>query len=264
MSTSTITASVQRTASGPVLMLAFELGEEGWLLGFSTGFGQPVRRRRIGSRDTVALLEQIEWARRELGRPGARVVSCYEAGRDGFWLHRALTARNITNTIIDSASIEVNRRRRRDKSDRLDAAALLTLQLRAATGDRRGWHPVHVPTDAMEDWRHLHRELQLLTRERTRSRSRIKGLLAPRAGAQAAVAPEQILVVFRSLADSAELVGEVFERFGIPHVVARAPRLESAPIARALMAWLRLAVEDWPFRRVLMVLALLALYRVTH
>ena len=163
----------------PTLHLAFDLGNRRWDLAFTTTAGEPPRRRVCPARDLMTLDREIARAKDHFGLPpNAPVVSCYEAGRDGFWLHRALAARDIRNTIIDSASIEVNRRRRRDKSDRLDAAALLTLQLRAAAGDRRGWHPVHVPTDAMEDWRHLHRELQLLTRERTRSRSRIKGLLA--------------------------------------------------------------------------------------
>ena len=163
----------------PTLHLALDLGNLRWDLAFTTTAGEPPRRRVCPARDLATLDREIARAKEHFHLPpNAPVVTCYEAGRDGFWLHRALTARSITNTIIDSASIEVNRRRRRDKSDRLDAAALLTLQLRAATGDRRSWHPVTVPTDPAEDWRHLHRELQLLTRERTRNRSRIKGLLA--------------------------------------------------------------------------------------
>jgi transposase len=156
-----------------------DLGNIRWDLAFTTVAGEPPRRRVCPARDLATLDREIARAKDHFHLPpNAPIVSCYEAGRDGFWLHRALTVRGITNTIIDSASIEVNRRRRRDKSDRLDAAALLTLQLRAAAGDRRSWHPVNVPTEDAEDWRHLHRELQLLTRERTRSRSRIKGLLA--------------------------------------------------------------------------------------
>jgi transposase len=167
------------SAPVPTLHLAFDLGNLRWDLAFTTTAGDPPRRRVCPARDLATLDREIARAKEHFHLPpNALVVSCYEAGRDGFWLHRALIARGITNTIIDSASIEVNRRKRRAKSDRLDAAALLTLKLRAAAGDRRSWHPVHVPTEAAEDWRHLHRELQLLTRERTRSRSRIKGLLA--------------------------------------------------------------------------------------
>ncbi len=167
------------TAPVPTLYLAFDLGNLRWDLAFTTTAGEPPRRRVCPARDLATFDRELARAKEHFHLPpNAPVVACYEAGRDGFWLHRALTARGITTTIIDSASIEVDRRKRRAKSDRLDAAALLTLQLRAAAGDRRSWHPVHVPTDAMEDWRHLHRELQLLTRERTRSRSRLKGLLA--------------------------------------------------------------------------------------
>ncbi len=163
----------------PTLHVAFDLGNLRWELAFTTTAGEPARRRVCPARELATLDRELARAKEHFHLPpNAPIVSCYEAGRDGFWLHRALTTRGITNTIIDSASIEVNRRRRRTKSDRLDAAALLTLQLRAAAGDCRSWHPVNVPTEDAEDWRHLHRELQLLTRERTRSRSRIKGLLA--------------------------------------------------------------------------------------
>ena len=178
MSTSTITASVQRSASFPVLMLAFELGEEGWLLGFSTGFGQPVRRRRIASRDTAALLEQIEWARRELGMPDARVVSCYEAGRDGFWLHRFLGAHGIENLLIDSSSIEVNRRKKRAKTDRLDVGKLVGLLARYLAGEDDAFSIVSVPSVDEEDLRQIGRELKLLKKDRTRVSHRMKGLLA--------------------------------------------------------------------------------------
>ena len=161
------------------LHLAFDLGNLRWALAFTTTGGEPPRVRVMPARELPTLDREIARAKEHFHlSPNVPVVSCYEAGRDGFWLHRALTARGITNTVIDSASIEVDRRKRRTKSDRLDVTALLALQGRAAAGDRRSWHPVHVPTDDAEDWRHLHRELALLTRERTRSRSRIKGLLA--------------------------------------------------------------------------------------
>jgi transposase len=106
------------------------------------------------------------------------VVSCYEAGRDGFWLHRALTARDVVSHVVDSASISENRRARRAKSDRLDATALVRLLLRHHAGERGMWSVVHVPSVADEDRRQLHRELFTLTRERTRQVNRIKGLLA--------------------------------------------------------------------------------------
>jgi transposase len=106
------------------------------------------------------------------------VRSCYEAGRDGFWLHRYLSSGGIANVVVDSSSIEVNRRARRAKSDRLDARKLVSMLLRYHTGERRVWSVLHVPTVADEDRRQLHRELRTLQKERTRVTNRVQGLLA--------------------------------------------------------------------------------------
>jgi transposase len=105
-------------------------------------------------------------------------MSCYEAGRDGFWLHRYLEAHGIINDVVDSSSIEVNRRARRAKTDRLDLAGLLSLLARYVLGDRRAWRVVRVPTVAEEDARHLPRTLEALTQDRSRLMSRLKSLLA--------------------------------------------------------------------------------------
>lgn len=173
------TARAVAGPAGPTLYLALDLGNTRWLLACSTTAGEPARRRTVDARDLAGLTAEINRAKAHFRLPAeAPVVSCYEAGRDGFWLHRALTAQGVHNTIIDSASIEVNRRRRRTKSDRLDAEGLLALLVRASAGDRRGWHPVRVPTVAEEDRRQLHRELAMLTRERTRSINRVRALLA--------------------------------------------------------------------------------------
>ncbi len=104
-------------------------------------------------------------------------ISCYEAGRDGFWLHRYLVAHGITNHVVDSSSIEVNRRARRAKTDRLDLGGLLNLLARYVLGDRRVWRVVRVPTVADEDARQLPRTWETLTEDRTRLINRMKGLL---------------------------------------------------------------------------------------
>ena len=91
--------------------------------------------------------------------PGAGVHSCYEAGRDGFWLHRWLIAQGIDNIVVDSSSIEVNRRARRAKTDRLDGDKLLAMLIRYHGGERRVWSVVRVPTPEQEDARRAHREL---------------------------------------------------------------------------------------------------------
>jgi transposase len=106
------------------------------------------------------------------------VHSCYEAGRDGFWLQRHLLAAGIDNCVVDSASIEVNRRQRRSKTDRLDAGKLLNLLVRYHGGERKVWSVVHVPTVADEDRRQLHRGLKDLQRQQTECSNRIQGLLA--------------------------------------------------------------------------------------
>jgi len=106
------------------------------------------------------------------------VLSCYEAGRDGFWLHRYLYAYGIANLIVDSASIEVNRRARRTKTDRLDVGKLLTMLIRYHLGERQVWRVVNIPDTGVEDSRQLHRELASLKRDRTRHINRIKGSLA--------------------------------------------------------------------------------------
>lgn len=163
----------------PTLYLAFELSHKTWKLGFTTGFGQDPREKNIVARDLEALDVAIREARRRFALPdSAPVVSCYEAGRDGFWLHRHIAASGIENIVVDPSSMEVGRRARRAKTDRLDVRRLLKGLMRYHSGDRRVWSVVHVPSREDEDDRHLHRELQQLKGERTRSINRIKSLLA--------------------------------------------------------------------------------------
>ena len=92
-------------------------------------------------------------------------MSCYEAGRDGFWLHRWLLECGIENWVVDSGSIEVKRRQRRAKTDRLDALKLLSMLMRYVGGERRVWTVLHVPTAEQEDARRPHRERERLERE---------------------------------------------------------------------------------------------------
>src|SRR5438445_719011 len=176
MSTTTTTRTNDRTAT---LYLAFELGAGKWRLGFTTGIAQKPRERTVAACDVEAVLREIARAKERFGLAAeAQVVSCYEAGRDGFWLHRCLTAHSIENRVVDSASIEVNRRKRRAKTDRLDVGKLLNLLLRYEAGERKAWSVVRVPTDVEEDARQLHRELLAAKRDRTRVTNRIRGLLA--------------------------------------------------------------------------------------
>lgn len=161
------------------LYLSFELGAREWKLGFTVDLATKPRIRVIPARDLPRLRREIAETRRWCGVPASvPVSSCYEAGREGFWLHRTLTAEGIANVVVDSASIEVNRRRRRAKSDRLDVAKLLAMLVRYRAGEQKVWSVVRVPTIEEEDRRHLHRELRTLRHERTAVLNRISGLLA--------------------------------------------------------------------------------------
>jgi transposase len=167
------------TTASPVLYVAFELGWTTWKMAFTIGAGQPPRVRSVPARCTSFVLSEIKKAKLRFGLPAdAPVVSCYEAGRDGFWLHRFLVHQGIRNIVVDSASIEVSRRKRRAKSDRLDAIKLVSMLIRWHNGEKKVWSVVHVPTVADEDRRQLHRELIELKAERTELLNRIKGLLA--------------------------------------------------------------------------------------
>jgi len=161
------------------LYLALELSQEKWKLGFSISLGQEAWKRTVEARQVMALEKAIQLAKRRFELPETcRVLSCYEAGRDGFWLHRCLVRQGIENVVVDSASIEVNRRAKRAKTDRLDAGKLVCMLVRYDSGEQKVWSVVHVPSLEAEDRRHLHRELATLKVDRTRHINRIKGLLA--------------------------------------------------------------------------------------
>ena len=174
------TAVAQNQVDKPIvaLFLAFELSSKKWKLGFSIGFGQRPRERTIAAGDLETLQTEIRRAKKRFGIPeDAPVWSCYEIGRDGFWLHRYLTSVGVENLVVSSSSIEVPRQARRKKTDRLDVEKLLTMLMRYHMGDKRVWSVLHVPSVEEEDRRQLHRELNTLKKERTQHTNRIKSLL---------------------------------------------------------------------------------------
>jgi len=159
--------------------MAVELGASEWRLGFGVEAGRKASQRTVAAGDLKGLMLEIARARHRLGVPeSARVVSCYEAGRDGFWLHRFLLSEGVENVIMDSSSIEVNRRHRRAKTDGVDVEKLLSLLIRYERGEKKVFGVAHAPTPEQEDERHLARELESLKQERTSHTNRIKGLLA--------------------------------------------------------------------------------------
>ena len=176
----TATHSLNSTASAsPVLYVAFELSNGQWKLASTTSRGQAARLVSVPARDQARALTEIARAKSRFGLPSnAAVFSCYEAGRDGFWLHRFLHQEGVNNVIVDSSSIEVNRRARRAKADGLDAVSLVGLLVRYCEGETGVWSAVEVPDPADEDQRQLHRELDELRRERTKHSNRVRGLLA--------------------------------------------------------------------------------------
>ncbi len=177
--TTTATHNGHDTTPERVLFVAFELSEKTWKLGFTTGHGQKPRERTVTARHHEHVLNEIAQAKRRLGLPEtAPVVSGYEAGREGFWLHRFLQAQGITNHVVDSSAIEVNRRRRRAKSDGLDVRKLLSMLMRYTQGERQVWQVVKAPSVEAEDQRHLHRDLETLKQERASTTTRSQGRLS--------------------------------------------------------------------------------------
>jgi transposase len=159
-----------------VLYMALELSAQKWLVGFAAGG----RRRRVvvAAMDCPSLLDQIAKAKGKLGLAAdATVVSCYEAGRDGHWLHRWLVSQGIDNHEIDSASIAGQRRAKRVKTDRVDLEKLLDLLLRVCRGEQEVWREVRVPSAEDEDRQRTYRERGRLLKEHGAHRSRIQSLL---------------------------------------------------------------------------------------
>jgi transposase len=218
MATRTARYIEQESLPQPTLYLAFELGKNTWKLGFTVGVAQQPRERMIPAGTLETLQQEITRAKQRFGLPDeARVVSCDEAGRDGFWLHRYLVAHGVENLVIDSASIEVNRRKRRAKTDRLDVHKLLTMLLRHMAGEKKVWSVVRIPSIDEEDRRQLHREMLTAKQDRTRVINRMKGLLAGQ-GVQLA------------------LEGDVEAQLDQAHQWDRSP-LPSALLSRLKRAW---------------------------
>ena len=167
------------TTSTPALYVALELGCDKWVLASATQAAEKPRFRTVPARNLASFQEEIAKAKARFRLPAdAPVCTCYEAGRDGFWLHRALTKMGITNVVVDASSIEVNRRQKQVKSDPVDASKLVNMLCRYHAGERKLWSVVNVPSVADEDGRQLHRGMKDLQRQKTECSNRIKGLLA--------------------------------------------------------------------------------------
>ncbi len=170
------TLRLKDTIIGAIMYIAFELSNSKWKLAFSDG--SKVRYKTITAGNLAQLQIEIDLAKQKFQMiEDVRVVSCYEAGRDGFRIHRYLESQGIENLVVNSASLEVNRRKRRAKTDRIDVGKLMRMLMRYWGGEKKVWSVVRVPSEQDEDARHLHRGLEDLKKERTMHRNRIKGFL---------------------------------------------------------------------------------------
>jgi transposase len=163
------------------ILMAIELSKASWIVGVQTPLKLKTSQFRLEAGNWEELRKLIErlcqQVLRELGR-GVEVISCYEAGYDGFWLHRLLAAHGVCNYVLDPASLQVNRRARRAKTDRIDVERMLRALGRYLRGEGDACSVVRVPSVAQEDARRLHRERGRLVQERVAHVNRIKGLCA--------------------------------------------------------------------------------------
>ena len=162
------------------IYLALELSKARWQVGLVVPGSAKMSRHSLTGGDTAALSTLLGRARLKAADGGAarvRIVSCYEAGYDGFWLHRWLGQQGVENQVLDPASIEVNRRKRRVKTDRIDVEKLMRVLLAHCRGEPRVCSVARVPSAAEEDDKRRHRERERLIKERGAHINRIKALL---------------------------------------------------------------------------------------
>ena len=173
------TRSACPSVSEPTLYVAFELSAKQWKLAMTCGFGIEPWVRTVLAGDWRAIARVVRAGRHHFQLPeSAPVLSCYAAGRDGFWIPRALHTVGISNRVVDSASIEVNRRARRAKTDRLDALKLVRMLVRVCHGEQDVWAEVRVPSVADEAARQVSRERTTLVQEQTRLINQMRSWLA--------------------------------------------------------------------------------------
>lgn len=167
----------EHTAKEDRLYVGIELSRKKWKLGLSDGKVARARIVTIDARDWKRFSQEVQKARHRFGLTEATPArSCYEAGREGFWVHRALEQMGVESVVVDAASIDV-KRRKRAKTDRIDAEQLVRQLIRYWRGERDVWSVVRVPTVEAENARQLHRDMEILKREQQQHRVRIQSLL---------------------------------------------------------------------------------------
>lgn len=171
-----VTLKTNFNSNEAILHMAFDLSHKSWKLAFSDG--KHFRFCGVEGKNLPALSEAIDKAKKKFGlAEGCRIISCFEAGRDGFWLHHHLESIGIKNLVVDSSSIEVSRRKRQVKTDKIDAKKLLDMLMRHMAGERKHWSIVNVPTAEDEDLRRIQREIDRLVKEQGQHTTRMRSLL---------------------------------------------------------------------------------------
>jgi transposase len=243
------TTRPELSVSEPTLYVAFELSQKAWKLAMTSGFGVDPWVRTVAAGDLAAVTRVLRAGRQRFGLPDdAASVSCYEAGRDGFWIHRALTQLGLRNRVVDSASIEVNRRARRAKTDRLDALKLVRMLVRVCGGERRVWSEVRVPTVAAEAARQVSRERTALTQEQTRLINQMRSWLATWGCALPRVRPSGWWTRVRDWAGAA-LPGDVQRRLARAEARRAVVAQQIAELEAQQQAAVTAAVPDSVMRR---------------
>jgi|SRR5580704_1663160 transposase len=162
------------------IFVAIELSQKMWLVTLHSPDRDRLSRHRLEGGDHAGLVALIDRVRSRAARAVGgvpAVVSCYEAGYDGFWLHRVVTAAGIRNYVFDPASIAVERRGRRAKTDRIDGELLLRTLMAYCRGEPRVVRIARAPAAEQEDARRDSRERERLITEQTAHTNRIKALL---------------------------------------------------------------------------------------
>lgn len=160
------------------LHVAFELSLKKWKLAMTDCLARRARIRTVDAGDLLAMSREIDLAIKKFDLPkDVKIVTCYEAGRDGWWLHRQLVQAGFDNVVVDPASVQTERHKRRAKTDRLDAEMLIRSLVRFHCGEERVWRVAHAPSIEDEDLRQVHRDLEQLGREARQHRCRIQSLL---------------------------------------------------------------------------------------
>ncbi|AJE48706.1 IS110 family transposase [Celeribacter indicus] len=161
------------------IFVSVEMSRSKWVVGIHVPTADKIALHTMTCGDVDALLTLVDRARAKLAPDGGTpaVVVCYEAGYEGFWLYRRLITLGIRVVVIDPASLLVDRRAKRAKTDRIDARAMVRALMAWSRGEPQVLSEVRVPTVKQDDARRGLRERQRLVKERTAHGNRIKGLL---------------------------------------------------------------------------------------